>query len=60
LFDASALIYHYHFTSATDVTLGSSVAVTGQLCTAWAQMELQANDVEVIGTCDPVVSNHVN
>ena len=47
----------YHFTSTTDVTLGSSVAVTGQLCTARAQVELQANNVEVIGTCDPIVSN---
>ncbi|XP_065884239.1 asparaginyl-tRNA synthetase-like [Dysidea avara] len=40
--------------SAIDVTLGSSVAVTGQLCTARTQVELQANNVEVIGTCDPV------
>ena len=47
----------YHFTSATDVTLGSSVAVTGQLCTVRAQVELQANNIEVIGTCDPIVSN---
>ena len=38
------------------MTLGSSVAVTGQLCTARTQVELQANNVEVIGTCDPVVS----
>ena len=48
------IIYFY---SANKLTLGSSVAITGSICTTHAaQTELHPNSIEMIGSCDPVVS----
>lgn len=44
------------FCSANKLTLGSSVAITGSLRTARTQTELHPDAIEIIGSCDSVVS----
>ena len=47
--------------SANKLTLGSSITITGSLCSSHAaQNELHPESIEIIGTCDSVVSTTIN
>ena len=47
--------------SANKLTLGSSITITGSLCSSHAaQTELHPESIEIIGTCDSVVSKTIN
>jgi len=47
----------WYCNSANKLTLGSSVTITGSICTTHtAETELHPDSIEIIGTCDSVVS----